>query len=194
MNLKPQASGKKDELAQKDQVARLYEEYKRPMWRYANHILHDEQLADDVVQSAFQKIIEKIDLISSLNCNKLHSYIVIVVRNLSYTAYNQRKKRTHLPLDDLAESIPDLEDSPEDTLVRLCEYEDIKAAQKKLHTSYKDVLTMKFVYQYSDEEIAQLMGIKPASVRVVTCRALKALKKTYCDQLEREEAKYEPRF
>lgn len=188
MSLKPEDLRESGNPSPMDTVTRLYEQYKKPMWRYAYQILHDEQAADDVVQTAFQKIIEKIDLISSLNCNKLNTYIVIMVRNISYTIYRQRKKQAHADIDEFSEAVPDLEDTPEEAVMRFCEYEDVLKAKDQLHTSYKDVLTMKFVYQYSDTEIAQIMGIKPASVRVVTHRALKALKKTYDIQSAGKEA------
>lgn len=41
------------------------------------------------------------------------------------------------------------------------------------------VLSMKYLYSMSDEEIASVLNIKPASVRVVVHRALKSLKKNY---------------
>lgn len=164
-----------------DFLTQIYQKYKSPMWRYSYKILKDEALADDVVQTTFQKMIEKIDLIQSLNCNKLNAYIVIMVRNLSYTVYRQRKRQNHLDIGLFLETLPDVEESPEETVLRFCDYEDILSAKDQLHTSYKDLLTMKFVYQYNDEEIAKVMGIKPASVRVVTHRALKALRKAYLE-------------
>ncbi len=160
-------------------IEQLYREYKAPLWRYAYKILHDEHLADDVVQSVFTKAIEKIDLISSLDCNKTKAYFVIMVRNLSYTIFRQQKSRPQTVLHELEDFLPDLQDTPEEYLLRQCEYDELKQHLSELHDSYRDVLTMKFLYNMSDEEIAGVMGIKAASVRVVIHRALKALKKQY---------------
>lgn len=44
-------------------IEQLYEEYRLPLWRYAYKILHDEHMADDVVQTVFTKAIEKSQLI-----------------------------------------------------------------------------------------------------------------------------------
>lgn len=73
-----------------ERIEQLYREYRLPLWRYAFKLLHDEHLADDVVQSVFIKAIEKSEIISSLDCNKSMAYFVIMVRNLSYTLYRQR--------------------------------------------------------------------------------------------------------
>ena len=34
-----------------ERIEQLYREYRLPLWRYAFKLLHDEHLADDVVQS-----------------------------------------------------------------------------------------------------------------------------------------------
>ena len=73
----------------------------------------------------------------------------------------------------------DTDDDPEQTLIRRCEQEQVHQALEQLHESYRDVLSMKYLYSMSDEEIASVLNIKPASVRVVVHRALKSLKKNY---------------
>ena len=102
-----------------------------------------------------------------------------MVRNLSYTIFRQQKSRPQTVLHELEDFLPDLQDTPEEYLLRQCEYGELKQHLSELHDSYRDVLTMKFLYNMSDEEIAGVMGIKAASVRVVIHRALKALKKQY---------------
>lgn len=168
--------------AEAEWLTQLYEEYSRPMWKYAYKILQDPQLADDVVQSTFQKIIEKIDVLRALDCNKRKAYIVIMVRNLAYTLCRQRKRTGCAELDPLLECLADTEETPEETVVRFCDYETVQKARDSLHPAYRDLLTMKYVYQYSDEEIARILDIKPASVRVVQHRALKALRKRLEEQ------------
>lgn len=168
-----------DTPSKREEMTRLYEQYKGPMWRYAMSLVHSESVADDIVQTVFQKIIEKYDLISTLSCNKLHSYIVIMVRNTCYSHFRQQKQHPFSDIEELSNLLPDGQDTPEERMMRFCDYEEVLAAKDRLRDSYKDVLTMKYVYQYTDDEIAQLMGIKPASVRVVVHRAIAALRKSY---------------
>lgn len=85
------------------QIEQLYRQYREPLWRYAYKLLHDEHLAQDVVQSVFIKAIEKSQLISSLDCNKAKAYFVIMVRNLSYTLYRQQKRHPAIPFEGLEE-------------------------------------------------------------------------------------------
>ena len=149
------------------QIEQLYRQYREPLWRYAYKLLHDEHLAQDVVQSVFIKAIEKSQLISSLDCNKAKAYFVIMVRNLSYTLYRQQKRHPAIPFEGLEELFADTDDDPEQTLIRRCEQEQVHQALEQLHESYRDVLSMKYLYSMSDEEIASVLNIKPASVREV---------------------------
>lgn len=95
------------------QIEQLYRQYREPLWRYAYKLLHDEHLAQDVVQSVFIKAIEKSQLISSLDCNKAKAYFVIMVRNLSYTLYRQQKRHPAIPFEGLEELFADTDDDPE---------------------------------------------------------------------------------
>ena len=82
--------------------------------------------------------------------------------------------------------MPDTDEGPEEALIRRFEQEDLYEMLESLHESYCDVLTMRYLYNLSDEEIGTAMGIKAASVRVVVHRALKALKKAYALREEGE--------
>ena len=166
-------------VAELEQIEQLYQEYRLSLWRYAYKLLHDAHLADDIVQSVFTKAIEKSSMICSLDCNKTRAYFVIMVRNLSYTLYRQQKSHPQLGLGEIEEVLPDTDESPEEVLIRRFEQEDLYEMLGSLHESYRDVLTMRYLYNMSDEEIGTTMGIKAASVRVMVHRALKALKKAY---------------
>ena len=101
------------------------------------------------------------------------------IRDSSYTLYRQQKRPPAIPFEGLEELFADTDDDPEQTLIRRCEQEQVHQALEQLHESYRDVLSMKYLYSMSDEEIASVLNIKPASVRVVVHRALKSLKKNY---------------
>lgn len=123
-----------------ERIEQLYREYRLPLWRYAFKLLHDEHLADDVVQSVFIKAIEKSELISSLDCNKSRAYFVIMVRNLSYTLYRQQKRHPMVGLADLEDFLSDADEEPEEALIRQCEQEEVHKMLDQLHQSYRDAL------------------------------------------------------
>ncbi|WP_455527129.1 RNA polymerase sigma factor [Huintestinicola sp.] len=59
-------------------IAALYES-KRKLWvRKAYALTHDWQTAEDMVSDSFVKLIDKIELLRSLNCYKADAYVVII--------------------------------------------------------------------------------------------------------------------
>lgn len=69
----------------------LFKEQSRRMWIMAIDILRDRQAAEDVVQSSFVKLIEKVELlISFTDKDKLNGYVYVVTKNMAL--YQIRKQ------------------------------------------------------------------------------------------------------
>ena len=71
----------------------LYIEHHNKMLNYAEHILHDEKLAEDAVNEAFMGIIKNVEKIISMDVKKISPYIVISVRNACYNIAKKQKDR-----------------------------------------------------------------------------------------------------
>ena len=71
------------------EMEELYLQYRSPMFRVAMAILRDEGLAEDAVQQAFLKIFQNFENIQREDCNKIRSFIVILVRNTAIDLYRR---------------------------------------------------------------------------------------------------------
>ena len=142
----------------KNKFVQLYEKYRKLMFYVANQILKDEYLAEDAVHHTFIKIIENLDNISEIDCHKTKSYIVTMVRNCSINLYNQRKRHPLVSLDSEEKIGSDetFEIEEEDSLVK---------AVANLPEIYKAVLTLKYVQEFSNFEIAEMLDISEPTVR-----------------------------
>lgn len=167
-----------------DFVERLYLDYAIIMWKYAYKILHDSQLADDTVHIAFENIINKSDLLTSLNIQKVKAYIMIMTRNTAYTISNKQKRINALDFDEIAYTQSDTYYSIEEIVADKAQFEILKKAMETIPLSYRDVITMKYQYDYDNKEIAEILGVKADSVRVILHRALNALKKQLIEKGE----------
>jgi len=137
----------------------LYTTYRKLMFYIANQILKDEYLAEDATHQAFLKIIENIDKIEDVHCHKTKSYIVIIVKNNAINLYNKRKRNTTIPLEQMEFCISD------ESFSRLEDLDYLTKTVMKLPVIYKEVLTLKYVQECSNAEIAQTLGISEATVR-----------------------------
>ena len=71
-------------------VERLYERYKRLLYKIAYNILKDKYLSEDAVHQTFIRIINNLHKIGEINCPQTQSFLVIMCRNVAIDIYNQR--------------------------------------------------------------------------------------------------------
>lgn len=153
----------------------LYTRYSRDMFKVAFRILDDYQLAQDAVQSAFINLIDNIDKIEEINCNRTRAFVVIIVRNIAINLYRKRKKQNDMALDDIDEILPDNRETVDENIINEETFNRIAAIIKELHPTYADVISLKYFYYYSDKEIGKLLNISPENVRIRLHRARQSL-------------------
>lgn len=142
----------------KNKFTLLYEKYRKLMFYIANQILKDDYLSEDAVEQTFVKIIEHLDNISDVDCHKTKSYIVIMIRNCAINLYRQRKNHPTVSLDD---DIELANDQP----FEIDEMDVLTKAVVKLPVIYRDIYTLKYVQELSNQEIAKILDISESTVR-----------------------------
>jgi RNA polymerase sigma-70 factor (ECF subfamily) len=157
--------------ADRDLVEQLYRQYRRLVFGIAWRILDDIHLADDAVQETFVRIIHYLERFRTFDCNDLAGLIVIISKNVSLDIRKHQKKIKEIPLEEW------LTDENEDELVTI-DYLDALQSHRELVTyldklpgQYRETLYLKHVFGFSNVEIADLMKIKPDTVRVWIHRA-----------------------
>lgn len=159
----------------RDKLEQLYCKYHKLVYHIAYNILKDPHLAQDVVQSVFIKLIDNLDKIDQIDCNKTKAFIVIISRNLSINLYRKRNRQNDMGLENLEDVLPDSSQSIDEKIISNEVLDRISCKIKKLHEPYADILTLKYYYQYSDKEIAQLLDITHENVRTRLHRARQSL-------------------
>ena len=126
-----------------------------------------EDVAEDLMQDLFIKLagsnLDKVD--------NLHAYARTVAINLAFDW--RRKKGAHISLD--AEECPEPAAEETSTLTRLVENEQIRKvfdAMERLNKIQRQVFVLRYIQQYSFEQIAEATGKTPHHVRALCSRAL----------------------
>lgn len=153
----------------------IYLAYKNTMFYVARGILHDFCLAEDAVSQALIKIINNLHLISDIDCNKTRGLVVIIVRNVSIDMLKHIKNKEFIPFDDLENSLENIDVSPLDHIISVESYAMLLLCISRLNQNYIDVLRLSLIYQYPDNDIANMLGISKENVRVRLHRARQAL-------------------
>jgi len=154
---------------EKSKFELLYLTYRKLMFHVANGILNDEGLAEDAVHQAFLKILKNFDKVGEISCHKTRSYVVIIVRNAAINMYNSRKRHSAVPIKEAAFCAAG--NFPEQTE----NLDGLAKAVLKLPAIYKDALKLKYVQEFSNAEIAGMLGISESAVRKRLERARRML-------------------
>ncbi|WP_101696937.1 RNA polymerase sigma factor [Clostridium minihomine] len=154
----------------KNKFEQIYTTYRKLMFYVANKILRDEQLAEDAVHSSFLKIIQNFDKIVEIDGHKTKSYVVITVRNESINLYRSRRRKGELSLDQMEDTFMQPFSLPQEDSGEL-----IKAISE-LPVIHRDILKLKYIMNYSNEEIGSMLDISEDAVRKRLERARNKLK------------------
>lgn len=142
----------------------IYEEHHARAEQAALRILKDSGDAEDAVQNAFVQVIRHFEKTFEIPCNNLGFWIVSIVKNEAIMIL--RKKRRELPLENWDTFSTESTDTTD--------YAELVKLFSKLPETYRAVLEMRLLLDYSGREIAQHLGITEVAVntRISRGRAL----------------------
>lgn len=156
----------------------LIEKYQMPLTRYAIYLIHDPDVAEDIVQDSFIKAYQ--NLRGFRSGSKFSSWIYRIVHNTAMDAVR------HHELD--SRDISDLEilTSNEPTIEEVIDSE-IAAAKThkcldKLSVKYREVIVLSYMQNRSYQEISDILHISVSSVGVHINRAKRKLREI-CKQM-----------
>lgn len=165
---------------QNEKLERLYSSYRQRLYYVALKILQEPADAEDAVQDAFLRIRDHLDQISEENGHKTTSFLVVVVRHIAIDYLRKRKKEVSYSMEAL------------DRLVRLETEEpqalgsDLEEAFQQLSFDHAEILRLKYYQDFSNAEIAGILGISESSVRKRLSRARKKLEELTAEGNEHE--------
>lgn len=159
--------------ADRQLLVELYNQYGNAMLRVARrYFLDDPAMAEEAVQNAWLRVVEKFSRLQEIPDKKRGAYLVIIAKNESISLL--RKRHHELPFDDsLAESQSDFENN---------RAKDIIGVICAMPETYRAVLEMRFVEELGTKEIAVALGLKETTVNVRIHRGRALLMKKLKDE------------
>ena len=146
----------------------LYNRYIKLLLYKAHAVLHDYSLAEDAVSEAFIRVYKNLDKIEDCDSGKTAAFLVIIARNCALTILSKRRRDSSANIDDLDLPAPgDVEDS----IISKCSANDIMKVIDSLKENLKEPFLLKYAYNMSHKEIAQVLGQTENNVTVRIHRA-----------------------
>ena len=132
----------------------LYKQCHRKMQRTAFRILNNQYEAEDAVQNAFIQIICNFEKMQMIPSNELPFWCCSIAKNEARMI--QRKRRYTTSIEDCNSYEKSSDDLPS--------YIELTDLFNHLPERYRIVLELKFIYGYTDQEVAQYLGISKTAV------------------------------
>ena len=146
-----------------------------PLMRYIiAPILQNPQDREDCLSEVSMRVWEKIGQFDGEK-GSFHAWLTAITRN---TALNHARKASGSSAEELSESTPSPDPTPEETLLKKERQEALKTALSRL--SYKDRLLFyrKYYYRQSTAQIAAELGMTERAVEGKLYRVKKQLRKS----------------
>jgi RNA polymerase sigma-70 factor (ECF subfamily) len=166
-------TGETDDTLQMDQdsFSAFYERTSRPVWAYLWRRTGDRHLADDLLQEAYYRFLRA--HVSHENEMHRRNYLFRIAANLVHDMHRRPPEPVELP-EEGKPGHPSSELSPG----RLSQQRtDLDRALTRLSSRQRDALWLAYGEGSSHQEIADSLGLKVGSVKLLLFRARRKLVK-----------------
>ena len=150
----------------------FYDRTARPVWAYLSRITGDRQLADDLLQETYYRFL-RADRGYSSDAHR-RNYLFRIATNL--VRDGRRRRRPDLVAVP-EETDPDALRSQDDVAGRTVLRADLSRAMASLSSREQAMLWLAYAQGSSHDEIAEALGLKTSSIKLLLFRARRRLAK-----------------
>lgn len=147
-----------------DALGVLVRLYQVPALDAAYLITRQHQVAEDIVQSAFVRVYERIHQFDSTR--PFRPWFLRIVINSSLTAMKESNRSVPLePVEDEELKLPSLESGVEELFAAVETREQVLEVLNALSPTQRAAIVMKYYLDLSDAEVAQRLEVPASTVR-----------------------------
>ena len=153
----------------------LYMRHQRLFLYKARRYTGGSSHAEDILQEAMVRVIRKVDTLRGLTEAQMVAY---VDRTIYHCAMSFLRKESRLPRTDEWEQALETAVSAEDIMDHLNREElavQLGLVLEQLPARERNALICKYIFEYRDAQIAEILSVKPESVRMILTRARRSL-------------------
>jgi RNA polymerase sigma-70 factor, ECF subfamily len=155
----------------KQALEKLYEDHSPEIYRYAYRLLSDAHLAEDCVADTFHRLI--IAVRGGTSFENIRAYLFRIAHNWVTDHY----RRHPVPALALLEGIQsNTEGNPSTLAAQNMDRQQMRTALLKLSPDQRQVIELRFIENWSHQEIANALGKSVDATRALQYRALETLR------------------
>jgi RNA polymerase sigma-70 factor (ECF subfamily) len=152
----------------------LFRRYQLPLYVYVFELVHDEQASLDLVQESF---INATRYIGGLREDDKFGGWLFGIAHQKCVQRWRKQTREQDALEEFTAVPPEFVDAPDDLLIRREQEEEFMSLLDRLPPPQRSVLLLHLVEEFSVEQIAEITGAVPGTVKSRLHYAKRALRK-----------------
>jgi RNA polymerase sigma-70 factor (ECF subfamily) len=159
---------------QAEALGRLYEMYYERIFRFCVHRLFNKEIAEDVTSAVFLNVARGIRDFAGRSEQDFRNWLYAIAANQANAYIRRTSRRKKLLAEAAGSMVPARTDSLEKSFEP--DWPGLYAAILRLKPKHQTIVTLRFFENFSYQQIAQILDVKEATVRVTLHRILNKLR------------------
>lgn len=168
----------------KSAMAELIRNYRDGLILYLNTVTGDIGLAEELAEETFVRLGTRRP--KDKGGSSFKTWLYTIARNLAIDCLRRRSKTTHVPLEDVEQSLA-AEEELEELMIKDERRIAVHRALDKLNENYRQVLWLTYFEDLTAKQASEIMQKSPHAVEVMLSRA----KETLRNQLRKDGFEFE---
>jgi len=157
-------------------LAEIYDIYSPGIYRYGMRLLGDMSLAEDCVSETFARFLKSLQERRGPRDN-LQAYLYRIAHNWIVDHYRKNGNTV-----ELSDAIRSEADAPEEEAAKSLVQRQVRKAIRQLTPDQQQVIALKYLEDWSNEEVARALKKPVGAVKSIQHRALKSLHKLLAEK------------
>ncbi len=171
----------------KEQMEKIFSRYFKKLCCYANTIVKNEQISQDIVTEAFTKFLESRPQLRKTGEQAILSYLCASIWHISLNWIRDQKSHQFLPLDNelnedtedetsFADTLPDPSQNTEESVIHQELREHVYKIIDQLPPKQRECARWHYIKDLTYTETAKKMNISSGAARILGMRATENLR------------------
>jgi len=157
-------------------LAEIYDTHSPGIYRYAMRLLGEVSLAEDCVADTFARFLKSLQDGRGPR-DHLQAYLYRIAHNWVVDLYRNNKETV-----ELSDAIRSEADFPEEEAAKRIRQKQVHRALRHLTPDQQQVISLKYLEEWSNEEVAHVMKKPVGAVKSIQHRALRSLYKLLAEK------------
>ncbi|MGP4076979.1 RNA polymerase sigma factor SigX [Halobacillus sp. K22] len=157
----------------------LYDNYHHDLFQYLIYMVKDRNLAEDLVQEVYIKVLKSYDSFDGRSTEK--TWLLSIARHVAIDHFRKQKRKRNRIMDffdwnEKGEQLKDYASLPDEIAIQNDEMKQVYKALDNCTVDQRNVIIFRFIQGLSIQETAEILNWSESKVKTTQHRGMKALK------------------